>query len=116
VVYFEDTAEAHAAEFLQSQSIPAPIRLAVGTIWPRPDCYHVPLTTETMEAMSAFLEAHPAGFVCAHCHVYRDRTVLLEWYDAFMSVPLRVSRTLPIEVVEAFARSLGSSVRPGPGD
>jgi hypothetical protein len=116
VAYFEDTAEAHVAEFLKTQSIPAPIHVAVGTIWPRPDCYHVPLTTETMEALAAFLEARPAGFFCSHCHVYRDRTVLLGWYDSFMNVPLYVSRMLPVEVVEAFARALGSSVRPGPGD
>ena len=110
VVYFEDTAEPHVRQYLQSVSVPSQVRVAVGTIWPRPDGYHVPLTAETMEALAAFLEENPAGFVSAHCHVYRDGVVLLEWHDAFSNVPMYISRTIGADAVARFAQTLGSSV------
>ena len=110
VVYFEDTAEPHVRQYLQSVSVPSQVRVAVGTIWPQPDRYHVPLTAETMEALAAFLEENPAGFLCAHCHVYRDGVVLLGWYDAFTNVPMYISRTIGADAVARFAQTLGSSV------
>ena len=113
IVYFEDTAEAHVKRYLQSVSVPSQIRLALGTVWPRPDCYHVPLTPETMETLAAFLDKTPAGFFCAHCHVYRDGVVLLEWHDAFTNVPMYISRTIDHEAVAAFAARLGSSLTVG---
>lgn len=113
VVYFEDTAEPHVRSYLQSVSVPPQVRVARGTIWPRPDCYHVPVTAETMDAMAAFLEKNPAGFFSAHCHVYRDDVVLLEWHDAFSNVPMYVSRTIGADAVARFAQALGSSVSTG---
>jgi hypothetical protein len=109
VAYFEATGEAHVAEYLSRVSVPAQAQVAVGTIWPRPDCYHVPLSSATMEAFAQFLEQRPAGYVCTHCHVYRDRAVLLEWHDAFDSDPIYVSRVISREKIAEFAERLGSS-------
>ena len=113
VAYFEDTAEPHVARYLRSVSVPAQARMAMGTIWPRPDCYHVPLTAGTMESLAAFLEQNPAGFFCTHCHVYRDDVVLLQWHDAFTNVPMYISRTISADAVAMFAQALGSSVSAG---
>jgi hypothetical protein len=113
VVYFEDTAEPHVRRDLESISVPSQVRLAIGTIWPRPDSYHVPLTAETMEALALFLETHPAGFFSAHCHVYCDGVVLLQWHDAFINDPMYISRTFGADAVAAFAEKLGSSVSVG---
>ena len=113
VVYFEDTAEMHVRRYLDGVSVPSQVRVAIGTIWPRPDCYHVPLTAETMEALAVFLEENPAGFFSAHCHVYRDGVVLLQWHDAFIDDPIYLSRTLSAEAVARFAQALGSSVSDG---
>jgi hypothetical protein len=110
IVYFEGTAEPHVRRYLQSASVPAQARLAIGIIWPRPDCYHVPLTAETMEALALFLEQNPAGYFCTHCHVYRDGIVLLEWHDAFINDPMYVSQTISDDAVARFAQALGSSV------
>lgn len=110
IVYFEDTAEPHVKRYLESVSIPSQARVAIGTIWPRPDCYHVPLTPETMEALAAFLDETPAGYFCSHCHVYRGDVVLLQWHDAFTNVPMYISRTIDREAVAAFAARLGSSL------
>jgi hypothetical protein len=113
VAYFEDTAESHVARYLGSVSIPAQAQLAMGTIWPRPDCYHVPLTAGTMQSLAAFLEKNPAGFFCTHCHVYRDGVVLLQWYDAFINDPMYISRAISADAVAEFARTLGSSLSTG---
>lgn len=114
VVYFEDTAEPHVRHYLQSVSVPAQARIAIGVIWPRPDRYHVPLTAATMESLAAFLEQNPAGFFCTHCHVYRDGVVLLEWNDAFIGDdPMYISRTIGADAVAKFAQTLGSSVSTG---
>ena len=113
IVYFEDTAEPHVRRYLESVSVPSQVRVAIGTIWPRPDSYHVPLTAETMEALAAFLDKNPAGFFCAHCHVYRDGVVLLEWHDAFINDPMYISRTISADAVARFAQTLGSSVSEG---
>ena len=113
IAYFEATAETHVKQYLERVAIPAPVKLAIGTIWPRPDCYHVPLTASTMEALAEFLDKNPAGFFCAHCHVYRDDVVLLEWHDAFIDDPMYISRTIGSEAVARFARTLGSAVAAG---
>ena len=110
VVYFEGTAEPHVRRYLERASVPAQARVAMGTIWPRPDCYHVPLTPATMESIAAFLQENPAGFFSAHCHVYRDGVVLLEWYDAFINDPMYISRTISAGAVATFAQALGSSL------
>jgi hypothetical protein len=109
VVYFEATAESHVGRYLIGVSVPAQAQVAVGTIWPRPDCYHVPLTAEHMDALAGFLEKHPAGFFCAHCHVYRDGVVLLQWHDAFYDDPMYISRTIGRDAVARFAEALGCS-------
>ena len=113
--YFEGTAEPHVAEYLRGVSVAAPVHVAVGTIWPRPDTYHVPVTAEAMEAMAAFLERNPAGFFCAHCHLHDGVSVLLQWYDAFGANPdpMQVSRRVGEEAVRAFSAALGSSYAPG---
>jgi hypothetical protein len=114
IAYFEGTGEPHVAEYLRGVSIPAPVRVAIGTIWPRPDCYHVPLTVKTMDDLAAFLERRPAGYFCSHCHVYRDGSVLLQWYDAFTNDDaMYISRAIAGEVVDRFAVALGSGCTVG---
>ena len=109
VAYFEDTGEPHVRRYLESLSVPTSVQVAVGTLWPRPDRYHVPLTVKTMEALAAFLEQNPAGYSCSHCHVYCNGVVLLEWHDALADDPMYISRTIGSDAVGAFARALGSS-------
>ena len=92
IAYFEATGEPHVAEYLSGVSIPGQSRVAIGTIWPRPDSYHVPVTAQTCEAFAEFLERRPAGYVCSHCHVYRDGLVLLEWHDTFIRDPIPTPR------------------------
>ncbi len=115
MVYFEDTGERHVRDYLRRVAVEPRVQVAIGTVWPRPDRYHVPLTSVSMQELADFLAANPAGFFCAHCHVYRGTSVLLEWDDAFSDVPMYVSSAVPIETVDAFAAALGSSRTRMPG-
>ena len=82
----------------------------MGTIWPRPNVFHLSLTAEVMQALTAFLEVHPAGYFCTHCHVYSDGRMLLQWHDAFGSDPMYISRVLEGDHVRDFAAKLGSTL------
>jgi hypothetical protein len=111
IAYFEGTGESHVANYLAHVSLPAAqIQVAIGTIWPRPDYYHVPVSQESMEALAAFLDKEPAGYFCTHCHVYRDGAILVEWHDAFMDDPMYVSRAISEDFVREFANRLGSTL------
>ena len=61
LAYFEGTGESHVAKYLSEVSVPAQMQVALGTIWPRPDYYHVPVSQESMEALAAFLDDAPTG-------------------------------------------------------
>ena len=113
IAYFEGTGEPHVRAYLGRISIPAQAQVELGTIWPRPDTYHVAVSRDSMEALAAFLDNEPAGFFCAHCHVYRDGAILVEWYDAFMDNPMYVSRTISEDLVREFAARLGSTLSSG---
>ena len=113
VLYLEGVPEAHVAQYLAEVSIPAAAKVAMGTIWPRPNVFHLSLTAEVIEALTAFLEVHPAGYFCTHCHVYSDGRMLLQWHDAFGSDPMYISRVLEGDHVRDFAAKLGSTVNSG---
>ena len=107
IAYFEDTGEKHVAEYLRKAAKEPPVSVALGTIWPRPDCYHVALTAGTAEGLANFLDQNPCGLFCVHLHVYRDRSVLLQWHDAFFDTPIYVSRSVDEQAVSRFASALG---------
>ena len=110
IVYFEGTEEAHVADYIRGFSISPLARVRRALAGERaPDCHHVPVTPSTMEALASFLHCHSNVFVCYHCHVYRNRSVLLEWYDACGEDPIYISRALDHEVVQRFAQAMGSS-------
>ena len=113
IVYFEGTGEPHVREYLGRISIPAQAQVELGTIWPRPDTYHVAVSQDSMDALATFLEKEPAGFFCAHCHVYRDGAILVAWHDAFFDDPMYVSRAISEDRVREFADRLGGSLSSG---
>jgi hypothetical protein len=110
--YFEGTGESHVAEYLRAISVPAPVRVSLGTIWPRPDWYHVPIDARTMKSLASFLEKRPTGHFCTHCHVHDGASILLEWHDAFGTDPMFVSRKVGEENVSSFAAALDTIYLP----
>jgi len=107
-VYFEGTTENHFAEWLAAHSIAAPLKVAHGTIWPKPDFYHVPLRSELLEEGADLVDRKGISLPAIHLHVHDGERVLLEWHDAFYDDPMYVAASLPRNRVEEFARAIGA--------
>jgi len=106
-VYFEDTTEAVFASWLQAHAVPAPLKVADGTIWPKPDVFHVPLEPALLEEAAVLIEQHRIALPSIHIHAHDGAEVLLQWHDAFIRVPMYVDSKIPRERVDAFARLIG---------
>ncbi len=78
----------------------------MGTIWPRPQAFHMALTTECLEGLARLAEQHIAPEIADHLHVYRGTEVLLEWYD-FPTDPFCVSKAISAEAISDFCSELG---------
>jgi hypothetical protein len=111
VAYFEGTSDPRVAAFLGRLAIEPTVQVASATVWPRPDSYHLPITRELMEALARFLEESQVARFCTHVLVYRDGTALLQARNAFAGFPIYLSRSVPGEVVRAFAATAGSTIR-----
>ncbi|MBN1360829.1 MAG: hypothetical protein JW993_09565 [Sedimentisphaerales bacterium] len=96
--------------FFSRHAVPEREHVAVATLWPRPQCYHVPATRENLEELAGLAERCAAPELAAHFHVYRQGKVLLEWHDAFTQ-PMLLSAELPKDRVESFALALSMSVK-----
>ncbi len=93
--------------FLDKRSIPEVSHLAMGTIWPRPQIFHLPATQENLLALADISEHYAEPEVAIHFHVYKDNRVLLQWYDAF-SYPMYISKEIPENKVKEFCVKLSS--------
>ena len=120
LVYFEGTTESRFAAWAEAQAVSPPLKIAYGTLWPRPDYFHIPLTAALLDEAAALIDRHGIRQPAIHVHVHDGAKVLLEWHDAFEDHPMYVSTTLPRERVEAFAAAMGvgpvSSVTSESGD
>jgi hypothetical protein len=89
------------AAFLQEHGVPEQVHVARGTLWPRPRVFHLPATREVLTGLADAMERRAWPELAIHVHVYRGRTVLLEWHDAF-SQPLLLSGEFSEQQVSAF--------------
>lgn len=97
--------------YLESRKIQPTTTVAVGTLWPRPHRFHIPVTRENIEGLAQLAERHAEPEVADHLHVYRNNQVLLQWYDA-PSEPLYVSTDISEDKLKAFCTRLGTDYRP----
>jgi hypothetical protein len=113
ILYFEDgSPTGELLEFLRERGIPEKLHIAYGTLWPKPSVFHLPSTTEIVDRLGGLMSSRATPELAVHFHVYRDRTVLLEWHDAFTQ-PMLISGELPEHRVRAFAERLRMSCKPG---
>jgi hypothetical protein len=105
--YFEGTTEEHFAGWLSAHSVASPLKVAYGTIWPKPDFYHLPLRGELLEEAAELVERERIPLPSIHFHVHDGAQVLLEWHDAFGDDPISLAGILPHDRVEEFARAIG---------
>jgi hypothetical protein len=113
VLYFEGgSPSGELLEFLRLHQIPERTHVAYGTIWPKPTVIHVPATHATMMRLAELMHFRDNPELAIHFHVYQDRSVLFEWYDAFaLTQPMWLSGELPEEKVRRFAERLNMSCK-----
>jgi len=111
ILYFEGgSPDAEIDNFIATHSVPEVSHVAMGTIWPRPEVFHVPATVTILNELARIMKHHAEPELAVHFHVYRNDSVLLEWYDAF-SQPMLMSGAIPEEKVKVFADKIGKVFR-----
>ena len=101
ILYLEDVCSSEGVALAKRHCIEPKLKLALGTIWPRPNSFHLPLTPTTATELADFAEHHATPEIAIHLHAYRGDQVLLEWHDAF-TAPVRLAATLPEATVRHF--------------
>lgn len=79
------------------------MRIAVGTIWPRPDVHHTPATEENLNEFTAFLESGGIQYSWLRVHVHGRDLMLLSWYDTF-DHPIYVAGSVDESAVAEFCQ------------
>ena len=106
ILYLEGgTPREELKSFLETKSIPEVSHVTMGTIWSRPEVFHLPANSETISELADVAEHYAEPEVAIHFHVYKDNRVLLQWHDAF-SDPMFISKEIPKEKVEIFCNTL----------
>lgn len=107
ILYFEGgSPDRRLLGFFKQNAIPEQVHIATGTIWPRPDYWHVPATGKNIADLSMLVEPYATPAAAIHFHAYHEGKVLLEWHDAF-SQPMLLDGGLPENTVAALAGALG---------
>ena len=113
VLYVENcTRRGEVREYLEARPAAEICKVQMGTVWPRPECFHIPITRENMEGLAALAERHATPEVGDHIHAYRAGEVLVQWYDACCNDPLYISRSVPEERVRAFCEAIDATYGP----
>ncbi|MBI1748050.1 MAG: hypothetical protein HYR55_15895 [Acidobacteria bacterium] len=111
ILYFEDgSPDAEINDFMAKYSCQGQAHVAMNTIWPRPNIFHVPAEPAILTELSKIMEHHAEPELAIHFHVYKNNIVLLEWHDAF-SQPIRLNGSIPEVQVENFAKKAGKKFR-----
>lgn len=105
VLYLEDVSAQDVIAFLAAKSAKGTSKVALGTIWPRPNFFHLEVTETNMMELAELSERHATPEVCIHLHAYKDSRVVLEWHDAFTQPLLLACDILENRVAE-FCRLL----------
>jgi hypothetical protein len=113
VLYFEDgSPSGELLEFLRAHCVPERAHVAYGTIWPRPRVFHLPANPEIMSRLAGLTRRCAYPELSIHFHVYRGRSIVLEWHDAFTQ-PLLLAGHFSEQSVRAFAERLRMSYKKG---
>jgi hypothetical protein len=79
---------------------------APGTLYPKPDAYHLPLRDPNLADLRSIAERYAEPEVADHLAVYRGNELLLTAYDAGKD-DVYVARSLSRETLETLQRALG---------
>ena len=106
ILYFEGSPSKNLKQYLISHSIPNPVKVARGTLWPTPQWFHIPIKNQIIEELVQLTkDIHPFD-LAFHVQAYKDDKILLSWHDAFTQ-PMIVSKDIPEQKIKEFSQRLG---------
>jgi hypothetical protein len=105
ILYLEGVCAGDVIKFAERHPAEHSLKIAFGTIWPRPNYFHIPITATTAAELADLAERFAEPEIATHIHAYHDDQILLEWHDAFTE-PLRLAKTLPEARVRKFCETV----------
>ena len=93
-------------EVLEANAVAPAIQIPAGTLWPRPNAFHVLANESFIRKLAVLAGQHAEPEICDHFHAYQNGHGLLQWYDAFDD-PLLVDESIPEAALERFCAKLG---------
>jgi hypothetical protein len=101
---------AEVEEFYKQQSLPCDLKLAAGTIWPKPRFYHIPVQQPIMEKIAELAQGHAWPEICDHLRIHDGNRLLLHWFD-FPTDPLYIAGTVAERDIIALSDILNSTYK-----
>ncbi len=101
ILYLEDVCSKEGVTLLTRLAVEPRLKIVSGTIWPRPNFFHIPFNSAVAGELAEFAKHHATPEIGIHVHAYRGEEILLEWYDAF-GAPLRMATSLPEASIRKF--------------
>ena len=105
-LYLEGTSFApEVKDFLTSRPAPDVHGVAPGTLYSKPEAYHLPLKDPNLAELRSIAKRHAEPEVADHLAVYRGNELLLTAYDAGND-DVYVARSLSEETLQTLRRAL----------
>ena len=107
IMYFEGgSPDDEIEKFMKLHAISGKVNIASGTLWPRPMSFHIPATTLTIHELATIMDHHAEPELAIHFHIYKDKELLFQWYDAF-SDPILINGDVSEEQIICFTGKIG---------
>ena len=114
IMRFEGVPSGELVGFFEEHSTPELFQIPKGTIWPKMEIYNVPGTKENLQELAELAKGFAPPEVATHFHVYTEKGVLIDWYDAFDD-PMCISNQFSEEDIKAFCDRASATYKMQPG-
>ena len=94
-------------DFLNARKVEPTIKLPRGTLLPRSEMFHLPVTEENLRQLDKVIAASDAGASPTHVQAYNGDSILLQWFDASAPDPIFVSKKIPENALREFCAKGG---------
>ena len=100
-------------EFLNEHEVEATIKLPRGTLLPRSEMFHLPVTDENLRQLDNVIASSDAGAIPTHVQAYNGDSILLQWFDASARDPIFASKKISENALREFCAKLGCELTSG---
>jgi hypothetical protein len=100
-------------DFLNAHKVEAGVKLPRGTLLPRSEMFHLPVSEENLRQLDNVIASSDAGGIPTHVQAYNGDSILLQWFDASARDPIFVSKKISEDALKAFCAKLGCELSTG---